>query len=87
MDGKCTKETSAMINKIKSYIRKYVVSRKEYDEINNEKTDLQIKYAEERKNSELFAFKIYRTQQQIKKWDERKIGNMKLINFVKTHLK
>lgn len=77
----------AMIKKIKSYIRKYVVSRKEYDDVNNEKSDLQIKYAEERQNNELFAFKIHRTQQQIKKWDERKIGNMKLINFVKTHLK
>lgn len=62
-----------MIKKIKNYIRKYVVSRKEYDE--------------ERSNNKLFAFKIYRTQQQIKKWEERKIGNMKLINFVRTHLK
>jgi hypothetical protein len=87
MGGKYTKETLAMIKTIKKYIRKYVVSRKEYDELNNEKTELQIKYAEERKNNELFAFKIHRTHQQIKKWDERKIGNMKLINFVKTHLK
>jgi len=87
MGGKYTKGSMAMIKKIKSYIKKYIVSRKEYDEVSNEKTDLQIKYAEERKNNELFAFKIHRTQQQIKKWDERKIGNMKLINFVKTHLK
>ena len=73
MGGKYTKESMAMIKKIKNYIRKYVVSRKEYDE--------------ERSNNKLFAFKIYRTQQQIKKWEERKIGNMKLINFVRTHLK
>tara|TARA_R100000458_G_C8091182_1_gene121807 strand:+ start:263 stop:520 length:258 start_codon:yes stop_codon:yes gene_type:complete len=76
-----------MIKKIKKFIRKFVVPREEYDIINNEKVALEIKYAEERKNNEIFAFKIHRTQQQIIKWEARKIGNLKLINFVRTHLK
>ena len=76
-----------MIKKIKNFILKFVVPREEYDEINNRKVELEIKYAEERKNNEIFAFKIHRTQQQILKWEQRKIGNGKLINFVRTHLK
>lgn len=76
-----------MINKIKKFIRKFFVSREEYDEINNERVELQIKCAELKKHNELFAFKIHRTHIQIKKWEERKIGNAKLINFVRTHLK